>query len=148
MRFRSAFVTQVFGADEVTRAVGGAGGTHCELRVADSVVMFGGNLPDKAPPPKLIAFHVYVDDVDAVYRRAIEAGATSVGAPAKMPYNERAGYVIDPAGNHWYIATHTGPTYFSKEPRTITPSLNIRETPGHGVDDFIAFAGDALGNGG
>ena len=95
--------------------------------------------------PKLIAFHIYVDDVDAVYRRAVQAGATSMGEPAQMPYNERAGYVIDPAGNHWYIATHTGPTYFSKEPRTITPSLNIKETPGRGVEEFMRFVGDALG---
>lgn len=140
-----AFVKNVFDATEVNRAVGSAGGTHCELRIGDSVAMFGGNKPGTPAPPKLIAFHIYVDDVDAVYRRAIEAGATSMGEPAQMPYNERAGYIIDPAGNHWYIATHTGPTYFSKEPRTITPSLNIQETPGRGVNEFMAFVTAAFG---
>ena len=51
------------------------------------------------------AFHVYVPDCDAAYGRAIEAGATSLGEPADRPYGERSGFVKDPTGNHWYIAT-------------------------------------------
>jgi PhnB protein len=51
--------------------------------------------------------HVYVPDVDAVYRRAIAAGATSLSEPKDQFYGERSGNAIDAWGNHWYIATHT-----------------------------------------
>ena len=105
-----AFVTHVFDAKDLLRAKGGAGGIHCELRLGDSVVMFGGAVPREPVKPRLVGLHVYVDDVDAVYQRALDAGATSLGAPADRPYGERAGFVADPAGNHWYIATRTGPT--------------------------------------
>ena len=141
-----AFVKQVFGAEETHRSTGGAGGIHCELRVRDSRLMLGGSLPGGQPiQPKRLGLHVYVDDADAVYARAIDAGATSIGPPSDMPYGERAGYVKDAAGNHWYIATHTGPTYFSQPPRMVTPHLQIAATPGHRGSDFIAFAQAAFG---
>jgi PhnB protein len=136
-----AFVKHVFGAQEIHRATGTAGGVHCELRVGDSVVMLGGAVPGSEPvTPKRLGLHVYVDDADAVYARALAAGATSIGPPADAPYGERAGYVKDPAGNHWYIAMHTGPTYFAQEPRTVTPNLQIAASPGRGGAEFIAFA--------
>jgi uncharacterized glyoxalase superfamily protein PhnB len=134
-----AFVKRVFDAEEAHRSIGSAGGVHCELRIGNSVLMLGGATPEEPVQPRLIALHVYVDDVDAVYRRAIAGGATSMGEPSQMPYNERAGYVSDPAGNHWYIATHTGPTYFSREPRTVTPSLHVRGSARPGPGEFIKF---------
>jgi PhnB protein len=51
-------------------------------------------------------FYLYVPDCDAVYRRALAAGAKSVSEPTDHPYGDRSGGVIDPFGNTWYIATH------------------------------------------
>ena len=55
------------------------------------------------------AYHVYVNDCDAAYRRALEAGAVTLmgerGEPADRPYGERSAFVEDPFGNYWYIAT-------------------------------------------
>lgn len=134
-----AFAKHAFGAEEVHRSIGSAGGIHCQLRIGDSVVFFGGAVPGEPVKPRLIGLHMYVEDVDAVFRLAIEAGGVSLGVPADRPYNERAGFVRDPAGNHWFIATRTGPTYFAREPRTITPQLYIRRTPDGGGSQFIAF---------
>jgi uncharacterized glyoxalase superfamily protein PhnB len=62
-----------------------------------------GETPEK-PMPAMV--HLYVDSVDAVYRRALAAGATSIKEPADQFYGDRSGGVRDVAGNHWYIATH------------------------------------------
>lgn len=140
-----AFVTRAFEATEVQRGIGSAGGIHCELRVGDTPLMFGGAVPREPVRPRLLGLHVYVEDADAVYRRALDAGATSLGAPADRPYGERAGFVADPAGNHWYIATRTGPTYFAEEPRTVTPHLYVRRTAGAGAPRFITFLEAAFG---
>jgi uncharacterized glyoxalase superfamily protein PhnB len=91
---------------------GEAYGFYSEVRIGDSVVMIGGgtaarrgNLP--------AALHVYVDDCDAAYRRAKEAGSVTLmgaeGEPADRPYGERSAYVQDTFGNYWYIATRLGP---------------------------------------
>lgn len=140
-----AFVTRVFDAEEVRRGIGSAGGIHCELRIGDSIVMFGGAVPDEPVTPRLLGLHVYVDDVDAVYGRALAAGAMSLGAPAERPYGERAGFVTDPAGNRWFIATRTGPTYFAREPRTVTPSLYVERTAERGAPQLIEFLQQAFG---
>jgi PhnB protein len=52
--------------------------------------------------------HLYMEDVDAVYQRAIAAGAKSLREPADQPYGDRTGAVEDAFGNQWWIATHTG----------------------------------------
>lgn len=140
-----AFVKRVFHAREVQRAIGSAGGIHCELRLGDSVVMFGGAVPREPVKPRLVGLHVYVDDVDAVYQRALAAGGTSLGAPADRPYGERAGFVADPAGNHWFIATRTGPTYFGQEPRTVTPHLYVQRTAAPSASRLIEFLQSAFG---
>ena len=51
------------------------------------------------------ALHLYVEDTDALYARAIAAGATSIYAPADQPYGDRGAALVDPFGNHWYLAT-------------------------------------------
>lgn len=140
-----AFAKQVFDAEETHRSTGSAGGTHCELRIGDSLLMFGGGATVPPVTPRVIGLHVYVRDADAVYRRAIEAGAESLGAPADRPYGERAGFVKDPAGNHWYIATHLGPTYFAQEPRAVTPHVYVQHAAGKGAPEFIDFVQAAFG---
>lgn len=143
-----AFAKQVFGAEETSRTIGSAGGMHCELRIGDSVLMLGGPAHGgDAPPltPRLVGLHVYVDDADAVFQRAVDAGAESLGAPADRPYGERAGFVRDPAGNDWYIATHQGATYFAEGPRTVTPHVYVQRTTGRGAPEFIEFLKAAFG---
>ncbi len=138
------FAKEVFGAEEVERSRGSAGGLHCELRIGDSMVMVGGGVPPDAEevmrPARPAALHIYVDDVDAVYQRALDAGAQSLGAPDERHYGERAGFVKDPTGNEWYIATHTGPSYSAEGFRTVTPSLR-----GPNAAAFIDFSEAALG---
>jgi len=51
-------------------------------------------------------FYLYVPDVDALYQRAINAGATSLSEPADQPYGDRSAGVKDAFDNQWYIATH------------------------------------------
>ncbi|SRR5208283_2171832 len=99
------FLTRVFGATKLRRIADGAGKVmHAEVRVDDSVIM----LVDPVPPgwPSIASHvHVYVPDVDATYRKALEAGAVSVQAPVKkQDENKRAG-VKDPGGTTWWIAT-------------------------------------------
>ena len=139
-----AFAKEVFGAEEVQRSPGSAGGIHCELRIGDSMVMVGGGVPPdvdgRVRPSRPAALHVYVDDVDSVYQRALDAGAQSLGPPYDAHYGERAGFVKDPTGNEWYIATHIGPSYSAEGLRTVTPSLR-----GPNASAFIDFLEAALG---
>ena len=56
--------------------------------------------------PMPAMFYLYVEDVDAVYKRALEAGAKSIQEPATQAYGDRSGGVADSQGNQWWIATH------------------------------------------
>lgn len=96
------FMTRAFGATESFRARGEAGGIHVEVRVGDSMIMIGG-LQDMEPWPATI--FLYLDGVDDVYDRALEAGATSVEEPADRPEGDRRAGVADPFGNTWFMAT-------------------------------------------
>jgi PhnB protein len=73
------------------------------LRIGDSLVMISGVGPRDAMPAFL---YLYVDDIDASYNRALEAGAVSLEEPRDLPYGDRRGMVEDPCGNVWQIATH------------------------------------------
>jgi PhnB protein len=110
------FAKQAFGAEEMFRDVGSAGGLHAEVRIGDSMLMMGGGIPGREFRSKANthAFHLYVPDCDAVYNRALQTGATSIDQPRDQEYGERSGSVKDPAGNFWYIATHKGDSYVPK----------------------------------
>jgi PhnB protein len=99
------FVKQAFAAEERFR-MAGAGGSigHAEVRIGDSVVMAADASEQWPPMPGSI--HLYVDDCDAAYGRALEAGATSVQEPADQFYGDRSAGVRDPVGNVWWIVTH------------------------------------------
>src|ERR1700677_407271 len=111
-----AFAKNVFGAEETFRAVGGAGGIHGETRIGDTTLMMGGGIPGKPfnSKPKVTALHIYVEDTDAAYQKALQAGATSISEPQDHDYGERGAGVKDPFGNFWYIATHKGENYIAK----------------------------------
>jgi PhnB protein len=72
------------------------------LRIGDSNVMVSGVGPRAAMPSFL---YLYVDDVDATYNRALNAGALSLEEPRDVPYGDRRAMVEDPSGNVWQIAT-------------------------------------------
>ena len=79
---------------------------HAEVRIDDTVVMISDGGPGFPPFPTWL--HVYVPDVDATYRRALEAGGTSVQEPQQKGDADRRGGVKDPVGNVWWIATQVG----------------------------------------
>ena len=76
---------------------------HAAVRIGDSLIELGEAHGESKPMPA--AIHLFVADVDAVYERALRAGATSVEPPADKPYGERGAWVIDPFENQWFIAT-------------------------------------------
>jgi PhnB protein len=100
-----AFVQQVFGATETLRMQGAAGGTHVEVRIGDSMLMIGsgGGWSGQSLPA---ALYLYVDDVDATYQRALQAGATTLMEPTDEEDGDRRGGVQDPFGNMWFLARH------------------------------------------
>lgn len=126
------FATRAFGARENFHATGSAGGMHADVQLGDSHLMIGGGGPGYAwkGDSKLGAFHVYVPDCDAVYRRALAAGATSLDEPADQSYGERSASVRDAEGNHWYIATFKGPNYKWEGAPDVQPCLHpLRAEP-------------------
>jgi uncharacterized glyoxalase superfamily protein PhnB len=110
------FTKQAFGAEEMFRIVGSAGGLHAEARIGDSMLMLGGGIPGREfrSTANTHALHLYVPDCDEVYERALQAGATSIDEPRDQEYGERSASVKDPAGNYWYVATHKGESYTPK----------------------------------
>ena len=107
------FLKTTFGAEELKRNTAGeAYGFYSEVRIGDTVIMIaGGTAAEHGNLPS--ALHVYVDDCDAAYQRALAAGAVTLmgalGEPADRPYGERAAFVQDAFGNFWYIATRLAP---------------------------------------
>ncbi len=99
------FLKAAFGATEPRRYDLADGSIkHAELRIDDSVIMLGDGGESFPPFPSLI--HVYVENVDAVYARAIAAGGTPQEAPRSRDGDpDRRGSLKDPCGNTWAIAT-------------------------------------------
>jgi len=106
---------RALGAEEVSRAVGPDGKImHADLRIGTSRIMMndamGGGKGPKAYGGSPISLWVYVDDCDAVYNRAVAAGAkVSPGPMGQMQdqfWGDRSGTIIDPEGFSWTIATH------------------------------------------
>jgi len=102
-----AFLVHVLDAVELERIPGPNGKVlHAEVRIDDSVVMLSDGAPGWPHIPCHV--HVYVPDVDATYRRALEAGATSVQEPVQKGDADKRGGVEDPGGTTWWIATMVG----------------------------------------
>jgi PhnB protein len=137
------FVKHAFGAEELLRSPSPAG-FHAEVRIGDSILMIGSGESIRGRE-RIGAFHVYVPDCDAAYRRALEAGATAMGEPADRPYGERSGFVKDSAGNHWYIATRFASTVAPEGLGTVLPYLHPAKA--RVFIDFLkrAFAAEEMG---
>jgi PhnB protein len=99
------FLQQAFGAEEISRHTNPDGSiTHAEVKIGDSRVMMGEASEQWKAMPSML--HLYVEDTDATYKRALEAGATSVREPADQFYGDRSAGVQDHSGNQWWLATH------------------------------------------
>lgn len=99
------FMEEAFGAEVVSSHTDPDGNVaHAEVRIGDSRVMLGQGNDEWPPMPCMI--HLYLEDADEVYRRALDAGGTSVREMEDMFYGDRSGGVVDPTGNQWWISTH------------------------------------------
>ena len=98
------FLRVVFGAAELRRFVDAAGKImHAEVRIDDTVLMLADGAEGWLPVPSHV--HIYVNDVDTIYRRALEAGAMSVQEPVKKDDEDKRSGVKDAGGTTWWIAT-------------------------------------------
>ena len=107
------FYTLVFDAKERGRMAGPDGKVgHAELEIGDSLVMLSDSFPqsETRPPSELggtsAGIFLYVEDVDAVVKRAVDAGATVTMEVADQFWGDRFGSIKDPYGHVWSIATH------------------------------------------
>jgi len=107
------FYKSVFGATERMRMPGPDGRIgHAELHIGDSVIMLADEYPEmEIRGPRTIGgtpvtLHVYVEDADAAFERALAAGATSSRAMELRFYGDRSGQFEDPFGHKWDVATH------------------------------------------
>jgi len=98
------FVKHAFDAEEIECHREGDQIVHAIVRIGTSVVELSE--ATQKWPATLAALHLYVPDCDATHAKALAAGATGLHAPMDQDYGERSSAVRDPAGNHWYIATH------------------------------------------
>ena len=99
------FLKRTFNAVENARMDGPHGRIeHAEMKIGDSIIMLSDSTPEYKGMPCML--YVYVDDVDVVYKKALQAGGTSVKEPKNQFYGDRSADVRDPLGNHWGIATH------------------------------------------
>jgi PhnB protein len=116
------FLKRVFDAEETERTEISLGRFHAEFRVGDSMLMVGVGSGRHIPG----TFIVYVKKADETYRRALEAGATSL-AEITENYGDRFGVVRDAAGNGWCIATYLGrqPIVAQEQLNTITTSFGV-----------------------
>jgi PhnB protein len=108
------FYKRAFGAEERMRlAEPGARIGHAEIVIGKAPVMLADEYPDHGVlSPKTIGgspvtIHVYVDDVDALYARAVAAGAKADKPPEDQFYGDRSVNLVDPFGHRWMFATHT-----------------------------------------
>lgn len=98
------FLKRVFDAVELRQFPDATGKLmHAEVRIDDTVVMLADGSDGWPPFPSSV--HVYVRDAEATYRRALEAGATSVQAPVQKEDEDKRGGVKDAGGTTWWIAT-------------------------------------------
>jgi PhnB protein len=105
------FYKQSFGASEISR-MGTPDGkiAHAELKIGDSMIMLSDEMMGNKSPQSLggspVSLFLYVEDVDSVFNKAVQAGAKSDMPPADMFWGDRYGKLTDPFGHLWGIATH------------------------------------------
>jgi PhnB protein len=107
------FYANAFGAEVIRKLVMGGKLMHSELRLGDSIFSVNDPFEDfgmAAPVPGAplsSSILIYTEDVDALYDRALAAGATELNRPSDQFHGDRAGSLKDPYGHRWMLATHT-----------------------------------------
>jgi PhnB protein len=107
------FYRRAFGAEVVRKLVMGDKLMHSEVRIGDSLICVNDPFPEfdtdapKPGEPLPASLLIYTEAVDALYDRAIAAGATELNRPADQFHGDRAGSLKDPYGHRWALATHT-----------------------------------------
>jgi PhnB protein len=107
------FYKKAFGAIELMR-IGAPDGKigHAEIKIGEAMIMLSDEYPDMdvLSPETIggspVTIHLYVEDVDAMAARAVEAGAKMVRPVEDQFYGDRGGKFTDPFGHHWWLATH------------------------------------------
>lgn len=107
------FYKRAFSAQEIMRMEGPPGKIgHAEIKIGDSAIMLADEMPggtNRAPKSlggTTAGIFLYVSDVDASYKKAVDAGAKGFMQPADMFWGDRFGTVVDPFGHAWSMATH------------------------------------------
>lgn len=109
-----AFYQRAFGAVErlIMPNPGGRGVMHAELLIGSSIIMMSEENPGQAcrsaetAGGSPVSFYVYLENVDAAYRQALDAGASALMPVQEMFWGDRIGTVLDPFGYSWTLATH------------------------------------------
>ncbi len=107
------FLVEVFGATERMRMAAPDGRIgHAEVAIGDGLIMLSDEYPEmgvlgpKSVGGTAVTISVYVEDADATFARAIEAGATAEGPVETHFYGDRSGMFVDPFGHRWNVSTH------------------------------------------
>jgi len=108
------FYTRAFGANEIMTFPSPNGGImHAEIRIGNSIIMAADEMPEmnhlsaESLQNSPASLYLYVENVDAVFERATQAGAKVVMPIGEMFWGDRCGTVLDPFNYKWMIATHT-----------------------------------------
>ncbi|MFY9645320.1 MAG: VOC family protein [Terriglobales bacterium] len=107
------YYKKVFGATEIMRLDGPGGRIgHAELKIGNSHIMLADEFPEmghSGPPTEgnpSVSILLYVEDVDAAVGRAVADGAKVLKPIADQFYGDRSGFIVDPFGHRWGVATH------------------------------------------
>jgi PhnB protein len=132
------FLKEGLGAQERFRVPAGERIMHAEVQIGDSIV----ELSDASEefPARSTMQIVFVDDVDASYRRALDAGGTSLYEPVEQVWGDRDAGVQDPSGNNWYLTARRLSEHVPPDTPTIVPGFSTR-----GAAQFVEFMKQAFG---
>lgn len=107
------FYKKALGAEETSRFPAPDGSImHAEIRIGDSIIMLGDEMPEQGGrSPKSyggtpVSLFIYRDNVDAAWKRAIDAGAKTIAPLADQFWGDRAGCIEDPFGHRWWLVQH------------------------------------------
>ena len=125
------FLTRALGAEGHVFGLGTQGGFHGEYKIGESTIMIGGGGEGSAWKGNAFpgSIHLYVEDVDVLYRRALQAGATSLYAPMDQPYGDRDCGVQDVGGNQWFLGTRLGGGSVPEGAHNLMPCLHPKGAP-------------------
>jgi PhnB protein len=104
-----AFYAKAFGAEETMRAPDPSGTKiwHAMIRIGDSTIFVNDTFPEMGATANRTKLWIYSGDVDALFKRAVEAGAEVKMPLADMFWGDRIASVADRWGNTWFLAQHT-----------------------------------------